>query len=453
MNYKEIIYPTLKNRIESFLDEEVAGEDGSVQQAVVDFLDTLETVHGSIESAYEGSDALESRCLEACYISLSESSQYLADPFPGWREFRLLLEIAKIIEHDSGLDLEDDIGFTEDHFNISEFTENRLPVAAMGFHNNSTPQNSLAYLDLSSQNLTNDIEEYNYIAAPLLCLFLYKLDKLVGGLDPSKKYVLHRLEADNLVSIGAALKMQAALRGIRIHESSYPPRLSANVSIIEKINPCDEYQQFYDSLTILSEFNGSNSLLGAYISIYHVIEGFMFKIPIVNLGRDNGNRIFSLRDFRRLSKNIDEHETTAIQNLFTVDRKGKFWDKDIDTLKFRDIVRSAINQLPHERGWDQSDCDNLLTQLNIKSLEDYASLCDPAILNGVKYAQLVYQVRCAIVHNKETELHISHFNLNPTVSLLIDKVLITPLHTLIAYLLTDKGGDVWYDGPELKLYG
>ena len=78
------------------------------------------------------------------------------------------------------------------------------------------------------------------------------------------------------------------------------------------------YQQWEDVLNVLSEYNSREEILLKYLTIYHVIENFMFKLPIVELERQQGGNMFSIRDFRRLYKQVEVAETTALQRLFKI---------------------------------------------------------------------------------------------------------------------------------------
>jgi hypothetical protein len=76
------------------------------------------------------------------------------------------------------------------------------------------------------------------------------------------------------------------------------------------------YDQWSDVLDVLSEYNSRDEVLLKYLTIYHVIENFMFKLPIVGLERQRVGRIFSIRDFQTLYDKTKTNEIEALKRLF-----------------------------------------------------------------------------------------------------------------------------------------
>jgi len=65
---------------------------------------------------------------------------------------------------------------------------------------------------------------------------------------------------------------------------------------------------------------------------------------------------------------------------------------------------------------------------------------------------LVYQVRCAIVHNKETEFHLTYASLDTTMKALIESFLIPSLEDICFSLIGCRNDKVWYSKQEIMLY-
>jgi len=87
---------------------------------------------------------------------------------------------------------------------------------------------------------------------------------------------------------------------------------------LDVARPGTLYQQWSDVLDVLSEYNSRDEVLLKYLTIYHVIENFMFKLPIVGLERQQIGRMFSIREFRRLYQKVEMAELDALKQLFGV---------------------------------------------------------------------------------------------------------------------------------------
>jgi hypothetical protein len=82
-----------------------------------------------------------------------------------------------------------------------------------------------------------------------------------------------------------------------------------------KINIGSNYQQFNETLTILSEYNHQKDILDKYIRLYHVMENFMFKYPLVIMERANAGMPFSIRDFQRMYNKVNVSEISALKEM------------------------------------------------------------------------------------------------------------------------------------------
>ena len=66
---------------------------------------------------------------------------------------------------------------------------------------------------------------------------------------------------------------------------------------------------------------------------------------------------------------------------------------------------------------------------------------------------MVYAIRNAIVHNKETEFHLTYATLDSTICALIESFVIPCLEEICFALVGSQNDYVWYLNKELKLYG
>lgn len=446
LKYKDIIYPAITNFIDNLLTDidsyiETVGEGDT--EHLEDAYDALSTYQDEVTSVYlEEHDP----CIKGIISNLSTQHFFHNFPVNRFSAFRKLLQLSVTVESDSGLNLDDEIGFAEDRFTLGEVQQPAIPQSILGYHNKNSIEDSLLFVNLNLQNIQTDISQSG-LSNGLITLLIYHLCK--DDIDFSKSYILHSIDVSSIAAT-SALKMNAALQGKIIHSEISIPTPSASTAQLERISAKSPYSQFEETLVILSEFNSATDLLRKYLSIYHIIESFMFKIPLVILGQGNHGNIFSLRDFRRLSEAVQDKELSALINIFKDQKKGAFWNRNISTFKFHEIIKTAAGKLTSMPEWDTNECNAFFKSLSIN--DNVTSIDYLTSLNEKAYCELIYKVRCAIVHNKETELHLSYSKINGTIAIFIEHILIKPLYTLISDLLTDVNSKVWYSGPELKLY-
>jgi hypothetical protein len=206
------------------------------------------------------------------------------------------------------------------------------------------------------------------------------------------------------------------------------------------------YQQLNDVFEVLSEYNSREEVLTKYLTLYHVIENFMFKLPIVELERQGGGRMFSIRDFRRLYKEVDESELSALKRLFVT----TFQLETTPGIMFEQHVVTRWNSLIP--GTDPADIESALGALDLKKNKRAMTHADFADDLARNFARMVYAIRNAIVHNKETEFHLTYATLDETVCALIESFLIPCLEEMCFALVGSQNPYVWYSNKEIQLY-
>jgi hypothetical protein len=188
-------------------------------------------------------------------------------------------------------------------------------------------------------------------------------------------------------------------------------------------------------------------VLTKYLTLYHVIENFMFKLPIVELERQQGGRMFSIRDFRRLYKQVDESELSALKRLFV----ATFQLQATPVTTFEQQVISRWDSLVP--GTAPADIEKVMGALDLR-VQKRAMRHTEFRVGDVagNFAQMVYYVRNAIVHNKETEFHLTFATLDNTICTLIESFVIPCLEEMCFALVGSPNQHVWYLHKELLLY-
>lgn len=155
--------------------------------------------------------------------------------------------------------------------------------------------------------------ESKIIPPEFICSLLAQIGNEDNPLD-NNRYVLFKKEVDNNATIHNYICFQIVKDGQIFHEEyKYlnPPNLSSQQSS----KPENKYQQFSDTLLILSEYNAEKNLLDKYLRLYQVIENFMVRLPIVYLERKHNGKMFTIREFKRLYQGVIENEHKMLKNM------------------------------------------------------------------------------------------------------------------------------------------
>jgi len=301
------------------------------------------------------------------------------------------------------------------------------------------------------------IELQNFIdgASFSVNLLLHLLEKIGQPAQPlsAEQYVLIRaVQLGQSEAIFSCAALHLVKAGKLVHQPvDYTglPVVNASRRILSNL----KFQQFSDSLMILSEYNSQHDILDKYLRIYHLIEHFMFRKPIVQLERRRNNLPFSIRDFRTLYKNIEQSEADAIKALL----KAVFiLEIEPNMLFSRKIFADWQALGGHIANIDQLNRLLELMMINGKSPFVYADV-NEAMLADI-FPKLVYAFRNSIVHNKATEFHLNHETMTVhhetgnVAQTVIERFLLPCLEEISFYLIIEDNDLVWYHNPHLTLF-
>lgn len=377
--------------------------------------------------------------------------------FPGFRKdelYAIITVLEKLTSEFSGskIDLEEEIDV--DAFEI-------LPVSEALNQNN--------YFHFDTDNIFNSLLLFNvhekeafekFISSveegsDIFFYLLYGLGKDNNVLDRNKYVLIRRGFSDKPKKVWSALCLHILSVGKIIHYS-HDYNKSPMITSDCKIELGKDYHQFSDSLYIASEYNNQKDILDKYLRIYHVIENFMFKRPIVSLEKDSGGNPFSIRDFKRMYDRVSASELALLKKLSEVILQLDYSGTD----KFEKKVLDDWAQLVSLHGADENKINSLLKILNI-----YNSSSNEYLYNGIDeenlssfFSKLIYGFRNSIVHNRETEFHLTHLTLNNhflvgnTAKIILESFLLPILEEIVFNLIIKKNDIVWYTNSSLKLW-
>lgn len=201
------------------------------------------------------------------------------------------------------------------------------------------------------------------------------------------------------------------------------------------------YHQWAESFVVLSEYNSRTEPLLKFLTIYHVIENLMIKRPLVELESRRNGKMFTLRSFKQMYEKVQTKELPALEKLFN------------SVLPTQINGTTTIGQSITTR-WSSIQPHAVAIDGALSDLEMNKTHANLLTSNGAPtgFAALVYRTRCAIVHNKETEFHLTYSTMTSGFITIIEDFLLPALEELCFVLISKKNSLVWYSNQDLKLY-
>lgn len=222
-----------------------------------------------------------------------------------------------------------------------------------------------------------------------------------------------------------------------------------NLKINSNLNNTEKYIQFKDSIYIISEFNDKTGTLDKYIKLYQIIENFMYRYKICNLV-NRENEMFSIREFKILYESVKETEIRVIKDFFK-----EMMCIDIDEYVSGKTLKHTVEQyiISFKNANTRPQIDNIN-----KVLKKYKSLENINLNNSnhndiiTKIPIIVYELRNSILHNKETEKHLTNKNIPNEIFILLDALIIPVLVEIIFYLILNNNELISYRNNSIPLY-
>lgn len=461
MTRKAIIYTRLIERLNHFTS------NGSVAESYHDHLTTdeqknsfmvlMEQIEQSVSLLEEENtgDILPSDL--PVLLSNVESLMTEFGDFPDARFHELLSIICITDKIKSEVAGEENFDIAQD-VNTDAFTlyELERPIYHKNFfyHDSGTLENSVFMISIQS---IRDLKKF-IIDKSIPVELLFQMLAKVGTdqvLDASKEYLLIKSGLPDK-TMEACIRLHLVKAGHYFHFPQ-PYESALNIHADRKILPDRSYNQFLDTLLIISEYNYQRDILDKYLRLYHVIENFMFRLPLVKLERSNGGRPFSIRDFQRLYREVSTNELGALKKLVK-----KVFQENYNTTptNFGDFVMEKWAALCPGIV-SVADVNTLLKYLTVTNgsgdIVEHANINSIEVLTGA-FAQMIYSYRNAIVHNKDTELHLSHETLlshavmRDTAHKVMEEFLIPCMEEITFYLVIEDNNIVRFEHSTLKLW-
>lgn len=326
------------------------------------------------------------------------------------------------------------------------------------YYDSSNLTNSIALLNLKNPPDLSTYLNENPLPKELLIHIISKIGQ-AGILLEEEKYALVEESIKEKPSlIWSCLALHLVKNGLLIH-SPYNFDSSPVVHPDRIITQGKNYQQFNDSLYILSEYNYQKDILDKYLRIYHLLENFMYKFPLVELERKHTGQVFSMRDFQRMNDKINNSEIHSLKKLIT-SIANLIYSSGPPEVKFSTFILDKWQSLHPAEIADKNNLDKLLSYLRIANSNNNDLTFDDVIDSNIHkfFAQLIYGFRNSLVHNRETEFHLTHETLlshpiiNNTAQIVIEKFLIPTVEEIVYFLVINENDLIWFGNSSIKLW-
>ena len=392
-------------------------------------------------------------------LVLLEGFEMVYPDFPGMRLkeiFILIKLLSKLIESvDEEINMQEEVA-TE----IFSFVELSRPVFEnyFVFYDPENLENSILLLNIGDVDSVSEFLQQKALATELYFQIISKVGCNDVPLEPSKHVLIKADLKEKKAAVWACLAMHLVKEGLLVHRP-HAYTAKPGISGLRIVESGKEYQQFNDTLFILSEYNYESDILNKYLRIYHIIENFMYKFPLVKLEREHRGAVFSMRDFQRIFDKISSSEITSLTNLIT-----RICQEDYAPgTKFSRFILNKWMELHPTKIPDKARVDSLLKRMRItKKLKNELKDLEFGYLNTEninKYASLIfYSFRNSLVHNRETEFHLTHEtflnhpDIGNTAKVLLEEFLIPVLEEIVFFLITKENEIVWFENPSLTLF-
>jgi hypothetical protein len=367
-------------------------------------------------------------------------AQFISFPSPSIDKLRMSLLLAhKLYQSSPPIDMTD---IDSDMFELREIKQ---PVPTTWFcrENSLSLSDSVALFTLSDFSVvSNDIMATNM--SPNFLFHLIATLNDTPDLPSSQMIFVKKMNPQiDSIAIDAFARLAVLSAGKAVH-SARKYTNAPNILNIDEIKPGAAYHQWNEILNVLSEYNSRDETLLKFLTIYHVIENFMYKRPIVELEQKMSGAMFSIRDFRRLYNNVQMKEEDALKGLF----QEVFKMDALPRIKFKDHIVARWRRLVPTVS--KANIDHSLNLIGLSF--SFNSFKDDSALSC--FSKLIYMIRNTIVHNKETEFHLTYASLNmhPSLCSIIEDFALPSLEEICFSLISKPNQGFWYQNKEICLY-
>lgn len=198
-----------------------------------------------------------------------------------------------------------------------------------------------------------------------------------------------------------------------------------------------QYNQYIDIYDVIGEWNKCSDVLSAFLKMYQVLEYIVYRRELVAIVQEANVKQSFIRQIKGIDRKYSNNEREAFKGVFKILKTFK------GELKKNDITGDMFLFCKKYYAVNDKGTPYLTTKLYNQDAN--------AVNNGI--AKFIYDTRCAIVHNKEAEFHITYFNYDEYKCIvpLMEKVL-TGIRSRVIDLLNDPNNVIIFPKQALEWY-
>ncbi len=194
-------------------------------------------------------------------------------------------------------------------------------------------------------------------------------------------------------------------------------------------NSDTEYKQYFDIYDVLNEWQHADEIISSFLKMYHILEYIIYRKHVVKIS-----------------------DGATLKNSFIRQIKSFELKKERETFikEYQDVFSGMSSQLTRTNIDGINDVYQFINSYFVSSvniLNPSYTLPDKALAN------LIYDIRCSIVHNKESEFHMTFTNLveyDFMIPIIKDMI---QIHSVkIIDILNDPNAVIKFSSPSLTLY-
>jgi hypothetical protein len=332
--------------------------------------------------------------------------------------------------------------------------ENPVLTERILVHRTGDPVNDVVYVDLDQfdrarfeESLTTSGTALPFQLVKALHLAPNKVERILAFVD------------ENLSASEIRIKAYIRALSLNLGVPFHIPKCYTGTALTRSHSfptPAQPLEQFNDVQQVLSECFKEDDLLNRFLRLFQVLENFMVRKQIINVQRTTGSRGFSIRDFRRL---YGETETKEQETLVDLLQKTLNIPTLINGRSLSQIVKDRWDTEIHTSPNQHALANQLLMtygpsakNVSIFDTHSFSNRLGQPSERHKALGQFVYRFRNMIVHNKETEFHLTHSSISPEIEVILNKFLLPSVDDIVFALLNVDQNIVWYPHSTISLY-
>lgn len=201
-------------------------------------------------------------------------------------------------------------------------------------------------------------------------------------------------------------------------------------------NNAVQYNQYIDIYDVISEWNNCSDILTAFLKMYQILEYIVYRKDLVAIVQGANIKQSFVRQIKGLDKKFTNNERETFKNGLK-DIFPSFEGKINEPIT-PDIESFCTKYYPLTNAGT-----TYLTQANIN---------DPSQVNAC-ISKFIYDTRCAIVHNKESEFHITTINYSEYAAIIpLMQNILKVVGESIFEVINKLNNKIEFNSPTLNLY-